>query len=77
MADSVRSKAGRVLATSDDRDAKSVASFVLGGGGLADTERTKEDLERILAKIEGEEGQHERSNAIRAKLEALANDEGE
>lgn len=46
-------------------------------GTMVDTERTKEDLQRILSKIEGEEGQHERANAIRAKLEALKDDEGE
>lgn len=44
---------------------------------MADDGRTREDLMRLLAKIEGQEGQHERSMAIRAKLEALKNEQGE
>lgn len=44
---------------------------------MADDGRTREDLMRLLAKIEGQEGQHERALAIRAKLEALRNEQGE
>lgn len=70
MVDGVRSKAGHVLATSDDADARSVASYVLSGGGPVQpqTARSREDLERILANIYGVEGQSERAAAIRAQL---------
>lgn len=44
---------------------------------MADGKHTEEELRRLLAKIEGQEGQHERSVAIRAKLEALENEQGE
>lgn len=73
MGDGVRSKAGHVLATSDDADARSVASYVLSGGGpvQAQTARSREDLERILSKIDGVEGQSERAAAVRAQLEAM------
>jgi hypothetical protein len=73
MGDEVRSKAGHVLATSDDKDARSVASYVLSGGEpvAPPVKRTREDLTRILAKIDGVEGQTERANAIRAQLEAM------
>ena len=73
MGDSVRSKAGHVLATSDDADARSVASYVLSGGGpvVAPFTRSREDLVALLSKIEGVEGQRERANAIRAQLEGL------
>ena len=69
----IRSKAGHVLATSDDADARSVASYVLSGGEpvSAPSTRSQEDLERILAKIDGVEGQNERAAAIRAQLEAM------
>lgn len=44
---------------------------------MADGKHTAEELRRLLAKIEGQEGQHERTLAIRAKLEALENEQGE
>lgn len=34
------------------------------------------DLEKLLAKIEGVEGQHERSQAIKAEIERLKTEEG-
>lgn len=72
MGDSVRSKAGHVLATSDDADARSVASYVLSGGDpvVAPVTRSREDLVALLAKIEGVEGQLERAAMIRAQLNA-------
>lgn len=44
---------------------------------MTETKHTVEELRRLLAKIEGQEGQHERAVAIRAKLEALENEQGE
>lgn len=44
---------------------------------MADGKHTSEELRRLLAKIEGQEGQHERAVAIRAKLEAIKNEQGE
>ena len=77
MANEVRSKAGRVLATSEDADARSVASYVLSGGEPTQTptERSHEDLRALLAKIEGVEGQHERAAEIRKQLAGVQNDE--
>lgn len=77
MANEVRSKAGRVLATSEDADARSVASYVLSGGEptQAPTTRTADDLRALLSKIEGVEGQHERADEIRKQLAGMQNDE--
>lgn len=44
---------------------------------MTETGRTVEELRRLLAKIDGQEGQHERTLAIRAKLEALKDEQGE
>lgn len=70
MTKPIRSKAGKVLATSDDADARSVASYVLSGGEPTQTvtARTADDLRTLLAKIEGVEGQHERADEIRKQL---------
>lgn len=68
---SIRSLAGHVLATDDDPEKRRLAAAVLGDDSLTpDRPKSKEDLERILSKIEGQEGQTERANAIR---QALAN----
>lgn len=68
---SIRSLAGHVLATDDDPEKRRLAAAVLGDDSLIpDHPKSKEDLERILSKIEGQEGQSERANAIR---QALAN----
>lgn len=66
-----RSVAGHVLATSEDADARSVASYVLSGGEpvISPTTRSREDLVALLAKIDGVEGQKERAMAIRAQLQ--------
>lgn len=73
----IRSKAGRVLATSEDADARSVASYVLSGGEPTQTAttRTADDLRALLSKIEGVEGQHERADEIRKQLARVQNDE--
>lgn len=73
MADTIRSKAGHVLATSDDDDARSVASYVLAGGEPVydRPERTRDDLERLLRAVEGREGYREREDMIRALLSSL------
>ena len=44
---------------------------------MVDGKHTAEELRRLLTKIEGQEGQHERTLAIRAKLEALKDEQGE
>lgn len=73
MGDSVRSQAGHVLATSEDSDARSVASYVLSGGEpvIAQTTRSREDLVALLEKIDGVEGQKERTAAIRTQLAGM------
>ena len=67
----IRSTAGHVLATGEatPEEAKRLAAAVLGDDSLTPSPtRTREDLERILSKIDGQEGQKERANAIRAEL---------
>ncbi len=77
MDNPIRSKAGKVLATSDDADARSVASYVLSGGEPTQTAttRTADDLRALLSKIEGVEGQHERADEIRKQLARVEGDE--
>lgn len=70
----LRSTAAHVLATGEatDEEARALAGAVLGDSSLTpSTTRTKEDLERILAKIDGEEGQTERARAIREQLSRM------
>lgn len=73
----IRSKAGHVLSTSDDPDARSLAAYVLGDADSARVSapvqpaRTKVELLRLLDAIEGKEGQHERRMAIQAQIDAL------
>lgn len=66
----IRSVAGHVLATGEatDDEALRLAGAVLGDDAPMATEKSREDLTRILAKIDGVEGQTERANAIRAQL---------
>lgn len=71
----IRSVAGHVLATGEATDAESrrLAAAVLGDDSLTPpTEQTAEDLRRVLRKIDGREGQTERANAIRRKLDDMA-----
>lgn len=72
----IRSKAGHVLSTSDDPDARSLAAYVLGDADnervpQVNTTRTPQELRQLLRNIEGKEGQHERRLAIQAQLDAL------
>lgn len=66
----IRSVAGHVLATGEatDDEVRRLAGAVLGDDGPAPSAKSKEDMMRILAKIDGVEGQSERANAIRAQL---------
>lgn len=71
MTKPVRSVAGHVLATGEatPEEARKLAAAVLGDDSLTPpTVKTKEDLERILARIDGLEGQKERADAIRRQL---------
>lgn len=69
----IRSVAGHVLATGEatDDEVRRLAGAVLGDDGPMPSVKSREDLERILAKIDGVEGQSERANAIRAQLESM------
>lgn len=69
----IRSVAGHVLATGEatDDEALRLAGAVLGEDTPMATEKSREDLTRILAKIDGVEGQTERANAIRKQLEEM------
>ena len=75
MGKNIRSTAGHVLATGEatDEEARALAAAVLGDDSLTPsrTAKSREDLERILAKIDGQEGQSERAAAIRAELDAM------
>lgn len=67
----IRSVAGHVLSTGEatDEEAKRLAAAILGDDSLTPpTTKSREDLERILSRIEGQEGQRERADAIRQTL---------
>lgn len=76
----IKSKAGQVLADpTQDAESKSLAAYVLGDREASRVTtpaptRSREDLERILAKIDGQEGQTERAAFIREQLASY--DEG-
>lgn len=71
-AQTIKSLAGKMLAQSDDPDVRRLAGAVLGDDSLTpNTTKSPEDLRRTLAKIEDQEGQHERANAIRLALSDL------
>lgn len=67
----IKSTAARVLSTGEatDEEAKSLAAFVLGDAEPMRTAHTRDDLARILSKIEGQEGQAERVREIKAQME--------
>lgn len=74
----LRSVAGHVLATGEatEEEAMRLAAGVLGDDSLTpNTTKSPEDLRRTLAKIEGQEGQHERAEAIRQALNDLEGSE--
>lgn len=64
----IRSKAGLVLATSEDPDARSIAAHILSAEPPAQTVKSTEDLERILKKTGDKEGYKDLAQAIRAEL---------
>lgn len=70
----IRSVAGHVLATGEatEDEALRLAGAVLGNDAPTTSVKSKEDLTRILAKIDGVEGQTERANAIRNQLEQMS-----
>lgn len=73
----VKSIAGHVLATGEatSEEARSLAAAVLGDDSLTPGQpKTREDLQRILSKVEGREGQHERASAIRQQLANMGED---
>ena len=70
MSRSLKSKAGHVLSTSEDADARSLAAHVLGEDAPMPV-KSFEELQALLTKIEGVEGQHERAVAVRAEMERL------
>lgn len=77
MTTPIKSTAGHVLATGEATEAevKALAAYALGD---ADNQRVTEppvksfaDLQRILSKIEGQEGQHERADMVREQMAVL------
>lgn len=72
----IRSVAGHVLATGEatEDEVRRLAGAVLGDDSLTPSVKSREDLTRILAKIDGVEGQTERANAIRKQLEAMGDE---
>lgn len=73
MTTRIKTTAAHVLSTGEatDEEAKSLAAYALGDAEPQRTARTREDLERILSKIEGQEGQSERVREIRAQMERM------
>ena len=69
----IRSVAGHVLAKGEatDDEVRRLAGAVLGDEAPTPSVKSREDMERILVKIDGVEGQTERANAIRKQLEAM------
>lgn len=70
----IKSLAGSVLSTGEatDADVRRLAAAVLGDDSLTPpVTKSREDLERLLAKVDGVEGQTERAAEIRRQLEAL------
>lgn len=75
----IKSVAAKVISDpTQDAESRSLAGYVLGDRSPQRTApaptRSREDLERILAKIEGQEGQTERAAFIREQLASY--DEG-
>lgn len=73
MTTRIKRTAAHVLSTGEatEAEAKSLAAFVLGDAEPQRTTRSREDLDRILSKIEGQEGQAERVREIRAQMERM------
>lgn len=75
----IKSVAAHVLASGDatDEEARRLAGAVLGDDSLtpAKPSKSREELEALLAKIEGVEGQTERADLIRKQLANMGGDE--
>lgn len=73
----IKSLAGHVLATGEatDEEAQRLAAYALGDDPTPVTGKSREDLERILAKAKGQEGQTERVRMIEAELARTADEE--
>lgn len=68
---SIKSKAGRVLADPEQNaESRSLAAYVLGDDAPKPT-RSAEELNALLTKISGMEGQHERVQEVRRQLASL------
>lgn len=76
----IKSVAAKVINDpTQDAESRSLAGYVLGDREAARVAtpaptRSREDLERILAKIEGQEGQTERAAFIREQLASMADE---
>lgn len=70
MTRNTRSVAGRVLSTGQATpdEARQLAASVLGEDPPVQTTRTKRELERLLQKIDGQEGQQERAALVRRQI---------
>lgn len=74
MTTPIKSTAAHVLSTGEatDEEAKALAGYALGDAAPVRTTRTKQDLERMIAKLSDVEGQAERVAMMRAELAKLA-----
>jgi hypothetical protein len=66
----IKQTAGHVLSTghATDAEAKSLAASVLGDDTAPRSTRSLAELESLLSKVQGQEGQTERTNAIKAEI---------
>lgn len=73
MTTRIKSTAAHVLSTGEatDEEARSLAAYALGDAEPQRTAHTRDDLARILSKIEGQEGQAERVREIKAQMERM------
>lgn len=73
MTTRIKRTAAHVLSTGEatEEEARSLAAYALGDAAPQRTTQTKDDLRRILDKIEGQEGQAERVREIKAQMERM------
>lgn len=73
MTTRIKRTAAHVLSTGEatDEEARSLAAYALGDAEPMRTAHTRDDLARILSKIEGQEGQAERVREIKAQMERM------
>lgn len=73
MTTRIKSTAAHVLSTGEatEEEARSLAAYALGDAEPQRTTHTRDDLARILSKIEGQEGQAERVREIKAQMERM------